>query len=337
MTRINPLYLCALSVMAASVSTLSQANESPTRLSSQVFINFSNLQAQDQANANEGWQPDLKRFYLDLEHQLARDWQVKITTDVQWHRQQDPTDVWFRHAYLNYRIDDQQFLKLGVAELPWIDYIARRVGYRYIEPSLTPKNQLATPTDPGIHYGFRHQNFSVGAAVVTGTGFKQPRWVKQFDIELTGVWHLTPQIDVATSWYEGARGQDRDAKDKLHNAQRWNLALSYQSKATRVGIEYSYNDNWRQVAKVEEDASDGWSIWASHRFHPLYSAFVRYDITQPSRRLQPTLKRDYLQLGVDWQASKMLTIALVAKQNDVTEQWLEQTQTEVGIWTQWRF
>lgn len=308
-----------------------------TQISSQIFTNFSNVQVADMRSDREGWQIDLKRFYLNLDHQFNADWKLKLTTDVQWQRQQDPTDVWFRHAYLEHRVNKQQTLKLGVAELPWIDYIARRVGYRYIDPSLNPKNQFAGPTDLGVHYSINTDDFTVAAAAISGGGFKKPRIGERVDFELTGVWHVLPGLDVATGWYEGTRTQDKDENPKYHHAQRWNFALSYLLNNTRFGVEYAYNDNWTRVSQLAPDASDGWSVWASYGFKPGYSAFIRYDVSHPSRRLNPELKQDYFQLGVDWKATRFVTVALVAKKTEIDSLIIDQQQHEIGLWTMWNF
>ncbi|PWW14186.1 MULTISPECIES: hypothetical protein [Pseudidiomarina] len=314
------------------------AETSPTKISGQVFANFSNLQIDDQRNDNEGWQPDLKRFYIDVEHSFNADWMLKVTTDVQWQRQQDPTDVWFRHAYVQRNWDNGYYLKLGVAELPWIDYVARRVGYRYIDPSINPKNQFAEPTDLGVHVGQKGEHFSYGVAMVTGAGFKKPKVADQVDIEAAAIWHVTPTFDLAMGWYEGARALDKGSNlDRLHNAQRWNMALSYMKKGMRAGVEYVYNDNWKQVTSATEDASDGWSAWASYAFSAKHSAFVRYDITHPSRRLKPELEQDYLQLGVDWKVMPSLTLAFVAKQSDIADVIIDHSQNEVGVWAMWNW
>lgn len=326
----------ALAMMAVSIPAF--ADDAGTKISGQVFANFSNIQIDDQRNDNEGWQPDLKRFYVNLDHRFNEDWSLKITTDVQWQRQQDPTDVWFRHAYLQRRWHNGYYLKLGVAELPWIDYIAQRVGYRYVDASLNPKNQLASPTDLGVHVGHKGERFSYSVAMVTGAGFKKPAVAEQVDIEAAAIWHISPSLDLATGWYEGARALDKnDALEKLHNAQRWNMALSYRSKGKRLGVEYAYNDNWKQVTSLAEDASDGWSIWGSYPLADDYSAFIRYDVVHPSRRLNPELKQDYWQLGVDWQALPGLTLALVAKQSETTDFTLDRTQNEVGVWAMWNW
>lgn len=334
--RLNFVQPLLAATFLVCTATGAQAQEN-TAVSSQIFANFSTIQVNNQQTDNEGWAIDVKRFYLNLDHQFNPQWSMRITTDVQLPRQQSVSDIWFRHAYAQYQIDAQQVLKFGVAELPWIDYIARRIGYRYVDPSLTPKNQLALPTDPGVHYGFSNDNFRFGAAVVTGSGFKKPRLGDSVDVELAGVWHLAKGWDLASGYYQGKRALDKDNQATFHDAKRWNLALSYLTKHMRFGVEYAYNDNWTRVTQLAPDASDGWSSWASYAFKPGYSAFVRYDRTHPSRRLNPTLERDYLQLGVDWKATPFLTVALVAKRNQATDLILDQKQTEVGLWTMWNF
>ena len=57
----------------------------------------------------------------------------------------------------------------------------------------------------------------------------------------------------------------------------------------------------------------------------------------PNRRLNASLERDYIQLGVDYKATSYLTLALVAKQNNIDSATVERTQNEVGIWSMWNF
>ncbi|MGO2563441.1 MAG: hypothetical protein ACTH7I_06320 [Pseudoalteromonas nigrifaciens] len=56
-----------LLVISAPVSA------SQTTLSSQIFANFSNIQIDDQHQDIEDWQLDVKRFYLNLDHQFNDD------------------------------------------------------------------------------------------------------------------------------------------------------------------------------------------------------------------------------------------------------------------------
>ena len=326
-------------ILAFATAMMPMTGVAETIFSSQIFANFSNIQVDQSRTDTEGWQPDLKRFYLDAEHKFSDRWKLKVTTDVQWQRQQDPTDLWFRHAYAQYSFGsgNNQYLKIGTAELPWIDYVAPRVGYRYVDPSLTPKNRFAGPTDPGLHYGYKGKQFSFGVAAVTGSGYQRPTLGDQLDIEMMGVWHILPGLDLAAGLYEGTRAQDKDEKPKIHTARRHNVALSYRIKTMRLGAEYARNDNWNQVSKVPEDSSHGWSVWGSYVFKPGYSVFGRYEQTDPSNQLKPANENDYLQLGVDWKAKPYLTVALVGKQSTAKTALQETETNEIGIWTQWDF
>lgn len=311
--------------------------QAETNLSSQLFINASNIQQKDQASDIEGWELDLKRFYLDFSHQFNDKWSAVVTTDVQWRRQQDPTDVWFRHAYVQRKLSDGQLMQLGVAPLPWIDYIARKVGYRYVDPSLTPMNQFAGPTDLGVHYTNKSDDVSYAVSVVTGGGFKKPRVGDSVDVEAYAAWHLAPGLDVAVGGYRGARTQDKDDAPKINTAERFNASINYQTKKMRFGVEYVHNNNWAQVASPVEDAKSGWGSWANYRYAPKHSVFVRYDTTKPSRRLNPSYEKDYVQLGWDWKVAPYLTLAVVGKRIEESSASFDRESNELGLWSMWNF
>ncbi|WP_290572101.1 hypothetical protein [Idiomarina sp.] len=54
-----------------------------------------------------------------------------------------------------------------MAPLPWINYVARKVGYRYVDPSINPMEGFAGPTDLGVHFYQKGEQFSYGASVET--------------------------------------------------------------------------------------------------------------------------------------------------------------------------
>jgi len=311
--------------------------QAETNLSSQLFINASNIQQKGQVSNREGWELELKRFYLDFSHKFDENWSSVVTTDVQWRRQQDPTDVWFRHAYVQRKLPDNQFLQLGVAPLPWIDYIARKVGYRYIDPSLTPMNQFAGPTDLGVHYSNKNDDVSYAVSIMTGGGFKKPRVGDSVDAEAYVAWHIAPGLDIAVGGYRGARTQDKGDAPKINTAERFNASINYQVKRIRLGVEYVHNNNWGQVASLVKDAKSGWGGWASYRYAPKQSVFLRYDATKPSRRLNPGYEKDYIQVGWDWKVAPYLTVAIVGKRMKETSDNFERESNEFGLWSMWNY
>ena len=316
---------------------LNVSAQAETNLSSQLFINASNIQQKGQISNREGWELDLKRFYLDFSHKFDENWSAVVTTDVQWRRQQDPTDVWFRHAYVQCKLPDGQLLQLGVAPLPWIDYIARKVGYRYVDPSLTPMNQFAGPTDLGVHYSNKNDNVSYAVSVVTGGGFKKPRVGDSVDVEAYAAWHIAPGFDIAVGGYRGARTQDKDEAPKINTAERFNASINYQVKSIRLGVEYVHNNNWGQVASLVKVAKSGWGSWASYRYAPKQSVFERYDTTKPNRRLNPGYEKDYVQVGWDWKVAPYLTVAIVGKRIEETSVNFHRESNEFGLWSMWNF
>ncbi|MGM0905005.1 MAG: hypothetical protein ACQEVQ_00520 [Pseudomonadota bacterium] len=92
-----------------------------------------------------------------------------------------------------------------------------------------------------------------------------------------------------------------------------------------------------QVASPVEDAKSGWGSWASYRYAPKHSVFVRYDTTKPSRRLNPGYEKDYVQIGWDWKVAPYVTVALVAKQVEESSKEFERDSYEFGLWSMWNF
>ena len=71
-----------------------------TKVSAQIFLNASQLDRDGVVTDDEGLALDLKRTFITVDHRFNQHWTAQVTTDVQWLRNSDPTDVWLRHAYL---------------------------------------------------------------------------------------------------------------------------------------------------------------------------------------------------------------------------------------------
>lgn len=104
-----------------------------TDVSAQIFINASQLDRGDVTSADEDPALDLKRTFITLDHRFNQNWSAQVTTDVQWLRNDDPSDVWLRHAYLQRSFGKGRWLRLGNAPTAWIQQESMREGYRYID------------------------------------------------------------------------------------------------------------------------------------------------------------------------------------------------------------
>lgn len=330
--------LAGLLAPAAVAAVPAPASSAPrTKVSTQIFMNASDLQRSGVSTSDEGFAVELKRLYINVDHTFNANWSGHLTTDVQWVRDKDPSDLFFRHVYLQRRMGENHYLRLGNAPTPWIQRAAQLNGFRYVEADLVTRNKLGLTADWGVQVLGDTGQFNYAVAAVTGAGYEKPRTGNRADIEALLSWMPTKQVQFAVGSYHGTRAMDAGSATRLHTAERWNALASYVDKNFRVGAEYFYADNWSRVTQVSPDASRGWSGWGSYQLTPAFAAFARHDRTDMSLRLNPTREERFSQLGVEWTQSKNLRLSLVGKRTEVAWATVNATANEVGVWGQMVF
>lgn len=308
-----------------------------TKFSTQIFINASDLQPSGLTSDEEGLALELKRFYINVDHTFNENWSGHLTNDLQWARNSDPSDLFFRHAYLQRRLGKSQHLQLGNAPTPWILHVAKLNGYRYVDPGILPRMKLGTPADWGVQLGGDVGQFNYAVAAVTGAGFQKPRIGDRADFEARLSWKPSKQLELAVGGYNGTRAMDINDRPHLHTAERWNAMASFVDKDFRLGTEFFYADNWTRVTQVSPDAARGWSAWGSVQLTPVFAAFGRHDRADMSLRLDPTREERFSQLGLEWKQSRHLRLSLAGKRTEVASSTLNVVANEVGVWGQMAF
>jgi hypothetical protein len=321
----------------AAIARDAPAEAPRTRVSTQVFINASDLQRDGMTADDEGLALELKRFFINVDHRFNADWSAHVTTDFTWTRNADPSDLWLRGAYLQRRLGDDAVLRLGNAPTPWIAAESRHEGYRYVDGGLISRTGFGTAADYGLHVQGTRGAFNYAASAVTGAGYKRPRVGDRADLELRLGWTPVESVELAIGGYRGTRAQDAGQAPHLHTAQRWNAMATWTGERTRLGAQYFRAGNWDRVTTPGEDAARGWSAWAAWQFTPAYAAFARHDRGRESLRLDPTLEERFSQLGVEWKVSKQLKLAVVGKRTEVESATRDAAANEVGVWAQLAF
>lgn len=327
----------AVATGCAPLVALAQDAGPDTRLSTQIFLNASQLDRSGVDTADEGLAIDLKRTFVTLDHRFNERWSAQITTDVQWNRNSDPTDVWVRHAYLQRSFGKGSWLRLGNAPTPWIAQESAREGYRYVDPGLIARTKMGAPADYGVHGQYRNGDFVYTASVVTGGGFQKPRLGNRADVEARVGWTPVKGVELAAGGYRGTRAQDAGSKPHVHTAQRWNAMASWVGERGRAGAQYFRAEDWTRITRPGSDDQRGWSAWSSYQFTPQYGVFARYDETRMSLDIDPITRERYHQLGVEWKPNRHLRLAAVGKRVEQRSAKKAMESNEVGVWAQLAF
>lgn len=284
---------------------------------------------------------DLKRFYLSLDHRFGDVWSAHVVTDINWTRNQSPTDLWLKHAYLQGAFSKAFVLRLGAADMPWAGFANQWGGYRYVDKELVTRLSYGTSADWGVHaLGALADGGPVqyAASVVTGSSFKHPRTGDRPDVEARLGWQPTRESVVAVGGYDGTRSLDGGDHEALHTARRFDALAAYADKRFRLGAQYFSATDWNQVRSTRGDRADGWSAWASVQVAPGWAVFARADGARTSRDLDPSLRDRYRNLGVAWTVNRALQVAAAWKDERQSDRAHELMRSrELGLWAQVKF
>ncbi|WP_113907635.1 hypothetical protein [Aliidiomarina celeris] len=331
--RPRAIAIAAVSVLSFGALSISANAQEPgtTEFSGMIFLNGSQ---QEPANGNDNFNVDLKRFFLNVNHQFSSDWSMHVTTDFQWQRYQDPSDPILRHFYVQKKISDTMRVRIGNAPTPWILPIAQLNGYRYLDPGLLPRAGHGAPADYGVHLEGETGDFGYAVAAITGGGFQKPRLGDSVDFEGRVYWQPLEGLRVHLGAYRGTLTQDKDDRPKIHTAERWNSAITYNQGKWRAGAQYFYANNWRRVSLPTEDAASGYSLWGSYQLNANYAIALRHDLTTPSRRLDSTREIEYYSAALEWRYNPKLRFSAVLKHVNNSNNASRAINNEFGIWSQ---
>ena len=311
-----------LSILAASLGLALAAIAAPafagdTSVGGTMFANFSYINQQNNGvdtNAT-GYGLDVKRFYLIVNHKFNDVWSANITTDFGYSSGTGAASVFVKKAFVQAKVSDAFVIRAGATDMPWIPFVEGYYGYRYVEPTTTDRLKFANSSDWGLHAsGNLGDRFNYAVSAVNGAGYKNPTRSKGMDVEGRAAFMPLDGMVIAVGGYSGHLGKDLELTPALHTASRADVMVAYASKTMRLGGEYFAAKNFNNVTTVASDKSSGWSLWGSVAIADNgMNVFARYDNTDLSKTLNPSLTEDYWHLGLEYPVTKGIKISGVYK------------------------
>ena len=322
-----------------------------TTIGGRAFFNVSDihqtstdLAGKRTENAQNGTQTELKRFYLILDHKFDDTWSANLTTDFRYNSNGTSKDtlVFVKKAWVQAHIDPALNIRVGENDTPWVPFVESLYGYRFVENTLIDRTKFGTSTDWGVHvFGtLGHNLVTYQVSALDGAGYKTLSRSSN-TIDLEGRIGINPVKDVTLGigGYTGKLGKSNDTVDVSHRATRVDAVAAYTNKHLRAGIEYFAARNWNNITtapvplpapSTPNDKSSGWSAFGSYAFTPKISIFGRYDWLKPSRDLNPAMRDNYFNAGVDYKPINPLDLALVYKHERVRNGLLSTSNGTIG-------
>jgi hypothetical protein len=326
-----------------------------TKISGKVFLNTSNIHqtSTDLAgntvdNIQNGYETELKRFYIGIDHKFNDVFSANVTTDFRYNANGTSKDVlvYVKKAFLQAKLNPAFTVRVGAADLPWVPFAEGLYGYRFVENTLIDRTKFGTSTDWGIHVlgSFANNLVSYQVSAINGAGYKTlSRSSNTIDLEGRVSVNPIKPITIGVGAYSGKLGKSNDTVSVNHRATRFNAIVAYTDKRIRAGVEYFTAKNWNNITTAPEplpapltpnDKAHGWSAFGSFAFTPAISAFGRYDAVKPTDfRLLGTggeVKDHYFNVGVDYKPITPIDLALVYKHDRVNNGFLSTSNGTIG-------
>lgn len=287
---------------------------------------------------------DVKRFYIGIDHTFDDVWSANLTTDFNYQSAISQTSIFVKKAYVQGKFDPLFTVRFGAADMPWIPFVEKWYGYRFLENTITDRSidggrgsvgaapqgvgSFGNSSDWGIHAlgattGDNSLNYQL--SVVNGRGYRNPSRSQSVDVEGRFGYQPIEQMVIAVGGYSGKRGNDVQNGQATRTATRGDLLVAYRDKTFGVGAEYFTAKNWDDVLKysvapapvVTNDKANGYSLFADWSFAPQWAMFARYDyveykywgLTGPHNELKDT----YYNAGVSYDVLKNFKLAFAYK------------------------
>lgn len=315
-----------------------------TKLSGRMYYDVTNI---DDSKNNlktdkSGFAFDIKRFYLGVDHTFNDKWSMNLTTDFQYSSAISSTEIYLKKAYVQYKYSDAFVARAGATDLPWVPFAESSYGMRYVENTLIDRLKFGTSSDWGLHASGKLAGGSLeyAAAALNGNGYKNPSRSKGLDFEGRVSFAPTEHTVVGAGVYSGTLGKEKQTVNALHTANRVDFLAAYVSGNTRLGVEYFQAKNWNNVLSIPSDKASGYSVWGSVGLTSGgITLFGRYDQTDLSKSLDPSLQDTYYNVGVEFPITKGVKLATVYKHTDQNNDALSKDleTNEFGVWGEFRF
>ena len=331
---------------ASTQSLVKSSWWSNTKIGGRIYWDITNIDAKASKGGvstksnQDGFNYDIKRAYLIIDHKFNDTWSANVTTDVTYDGTTKASQLFLKKAYVQAAFAPWFTVRAGSADLPWVPFVEGVYGYRYVENTLIDRTKFGTSADWGAHflgtfdlggptlgYAFSAVNGFGYKLAPIGAGASNPATTpantnRGKGIDLEGRVNLNwDGFVAAVGGYNGKLGNDFDGTATVthHTANRFDALLAYTTDEFRIGGEYFSASNYKSVTATTGTKADGYSAFASWQFDPMWSVFGRYDWVKPTNALTGGKKQsnEYYNLGVSYSPIKQLDFALVYKHDGV--------------------
>jgi len=197
-----------------------------------------------------------------------------------------------KYAYAQFNLDDWMqrgsWVRLGVQNTPWIDFIDTVYRYRFQGPTLEDREGILSSADAGaaFHYNFRGNYGDVFAGFFNGDNYNRPELNDQKAFMIRGTVRPLPRHPLLRGLrVTGFANLDHYVKDG--ERQRLIIGGTYEHPYVNAGANYLAAEDQTRIVNTKLE-TDGFSIWATPKTAKGWEALLRYDHLKQGQATSPT-------------------------------------------------
>src|SRR5262245_3394679 len=235
---------------------------------------------------------NVSRTYINITGNISHNIAFRITPDIT--RETESTtaatsiagNLVFRlkYGFVQFHLDDHlnpgrtgSWVRLGMQQTPWVDYIENIYRYRFQGTIFEEREGFLSSSDIGasFHYNFAHNYGEVHTGFYNGEFYTKPEANDQKSFQIRGTLRPLPSHPVLRGLRLNAFWNN-DAYVKNGERDRSIFGLTYEHKYLNAGYDYLWTSDQSTTKNPTVDARGYW-FWATPRTTFGLEGLIRYD------------------------------------------------------------
>jgi len=250
---------------------------------------------------------NVTRTYINITGNISHNIAFRITPDITRETESATAatslagNYVFRlkYGFVQFNLDDWlnkgrtgSWVRLGVQQTPWVDYMEGVYRYRFQGTIFSEREGFLSSSDIGasFHYSFAHNYGEVHTGFYNGETYTKPETNDQKGFMIRGTLRPLPKSE-ALRGLRISGFYDNDAYVKNADRTRGIFGLTYEHKYVNASWEYlTASDQNASATKTKVDAN-GYSFWIIPRSPKGWEGLLRYDHLEPNTDVSGTRTR----------------------------------------------
>jgi hypothetical protein len=216
---------------------------------------------------------NITRAYLNVTGNISHLVSFRVTPDIVRETGTTTSSTFgsyvyrLKYAYGQFNLDDWMqrgsWIRFGMQQTPWIDFIDNIYRYRFQGPTLEDREGILSSSDVGVtfHYNFAGNYGDAHGGFYNGENYNRPEVNEQKAFMVRGTVRPLPMHGIlrglrVTGFY------DFDAYVQDAERRRGIVAVTFENPYVNAGVNGVWTKDQTRVINPELDSS-GYSIWAT--------------------------------------------------------------------------